>query len=182
MAEGTIRRPLPALICLLALTLLTALVWWRVLNRSDGHAATTKGCSSSVAPVVLPRPPGVSITVLNSTNRTGIAKTTAAVLAKDGFKIVTYGNDTPHPLVIGVAEIRFTTDQKPGATLLSYYLPGSRMVPLAATSDSKLVLALGSTFTKVSTPAAAQTAINDAHVSQAPLGSTPSPSPTTPSC
>lgn len=95
MAEGTTRRPLPALICLLALTLLTALVWWRVLNRSDSHASTASHCSTTAAPLVLPRPPGVSVTVLNSTNRAQLAKKTAAVLAADGFVILTYGNDSP---------------------------------------------------------------------------------------
>src|SRR5581483_9430611 len=69
MAEGTTRRPLPALVCLLALTLLTALVWWRVLNRSDSHASSTHTCSSTAAVVVLPRPNGISVTVLNSTTR-----------------------------------------------------------------------------------------------------------------
>jgi hypothetical protein len=181
MAEGTVRRPLPALVCLVALTLLTALVWWRVLNRGDSHASPTKNCPSTSNVAVLPRPAAVSVTVLNSTNRTGIAKATAAVLASDGFKITTYGNDTGTAPVAGVAEIRFSADLQSGATLLSYYFPGARMVPLNANSDSKLVVAIGAKFTQVATAAAAQTAITDAHASQAPVGSTtvpPTPSPT----
>ena len=39
MATSTARRPLPALAFLLALSLLTALVWWRVLHRSDSAKA-----------------------------------------------------------------------------------------------------------------------------------------------
>jgi hypothetical protein len=182
MAEGTTRRPLPALICLLALTLLTALVWWRVINRSDSHAAPNTGCTSSTAPLVLPRPAGVSVTVLNSTNKAQLAKKTAAALAKEGFVIVTYGNDTGHAPVVGVAEIRFTADQQPGASLLSYYFHGARMVPLAATSDSTLVVAVGSKFVAVSTPAAAQTAISAAHASQVPVGSKTPAAPAIPTC
>ncbi|HEV7191990.1 MAG TPA: LytR C-terminal domain-containing protein [Jatrophihabitantaceae bacterium] len=180
MAEGTTRRPLPALICLLALTLLTALVWWRVLNRNDSHASTTKVCSTSAAPVVLPRPAALSVTVLNSTNRAQLAKKTAAVLAKDGFVIATYGNDTT--LVAGVAEIRYSADQQPGASLLGYYFSGARMVPLDANSESKLVVALGAKFVTVSAPAAVQAAITAAHASQAPVGSTSVAAPTTPTC
>src|SRR3982750_2962517 len=38
MASTLLRRPLPALIALFALLLLTALVWWRVLHRADESA------------------------------------------------------------------------------------------------------------------------------------------------
>ena len=131
--------------------------------------------------VVLPRPKAVSVTVLNSTNKALLAKKTAAALAKDGFTILTTGNDSTHTPVAGVAEIRFTTDQQPGANLLAYYFRGARMVPLATGSDSMLVVAVGAKFVAVSSPATVQSAINDAHASQAPVGATssaPAPAPT----
>jgi len=182
MAEGTVRRPLPALICLLALTLLTALVWWRVLNRNDSHAATNNTCTTTTAPVVLPQPSSVSVTVLNSTNKALLAKKTAAVLTKDGFAITSYGNDTGHAPVAGVAEIRFTADQQPGANLLSYYFAGARMVPLAAGADSTLVVAVGAKFVTVAAPATVQAAINAAHASQAPPGAKTTAPVATPTC
>lgn len=183
MADVTTRRPLPALICLLALTLLTALVWWRVINRSDSHATTaSKSCTTAPAPVVLPRPNALSVTVYNSTNRALLAKNTAAVLAKDGFTIAGYGNDTATTKVAGIAEIRYSADQQPGANLLTYYFRGAKLVPLAAGSDSKLVVALGAKFVAVATPAAVQAAINDAHASQAPVGSTSVATQPSPTC
>jgi hypothetical protein len=178
MAEGTKRRPLPALICLLALTLLTALVWWRVLHRGTDNATAKNPCTSLSVPTVLPQPARVSVTVFNGTNRTGLAKTTAKVLSTDGFKIVLYGNDPGSLPIAGVAEIRFTADQKDGATLLSYYLPGAKMVALDASSDSKLVVSLGAKFKGVTSASAARAAMTSAHVSQAAVGTSPSPSPT----
>ena len=120
MSSPTKRRPLPALVLLIALTLLTALVWWRVLHRDNGHAAAGGKCptpASSAA--VLPRPATVDVSVLNSTTRTGLARTTATTLTKLGFKVAGYGNDNPKVHVAGVAEIRFGPDQKKDATLLS---------------------------------------------------------------
>lgn len=175
MADGTRRRPLPALISLLALTLLTALVWWRVLSRHDGNTSAHNQCSAQSAPTILPQPGSVSLSVYNSTNRTGIAKTAASILSKDGFKVLGYQNDPANLLVPGVAEIRYSIDQKTAATLLSYYLPGAKLVALSATANSQLVVSLGSQYKAVATSTVAHDAITSAHVSQMPVGTTSSP-------
>ena len=60
MAEGTVRRPLPALIALLALTLLTALVWWRVLHRG-GSSHPEFLCDRGPRWSLLPQPASVSL-------------------------------------------------------------------------------------------------------------------------
>src|SRR4051794_36805468 len=107
------RRPLPALVALLALTLLTALVWWRVLHRDSGTDKSTASCDKTKSTqTVLPRPASITVYVLNSTTRSGLAKTTASALTKRGFKISGYGNDTGKPVIPGVAEIRFGPDEK----------------------------------------------------------------------
>src|ERR1700735_5311564 len=91
MTSPPTRRPLPALVFLVALSLLTALVWWRVLNRGDSSqsAGARPSCSPSThaAPVVtvLPRPNTISVQVLNSTDRNGIAKAAQSALSHDGF-------------------------------------------------------------------------------------------------
>ncbi len=178
MADGTRRRPLPALICLLALTLLTALVWWRVLHRGVSTASTKSPCTSQSTPTVLPQAASVTITVYNTTSRTGLAKTTAKVLGSDGFKVALFANDPAGLPVAGVAEIRYSADQKNGAALLSYYLPRAKLVALDASSDSKLVVALGANFTAVAPPSSAHAAMTSAHVSQAAPGPAQTPSPT----
>ncbi len=104
MSSPTKRRPLPALVLLIALTLLTSLVWWRVLHRGDGHAASGSTCPTpSSSASVLPRPASVAVSVLNSTSRVGLARATATALTKLGFNVAGYGNDNPKVHVVGVA-------------------------------------------------------------------------------
>jgi LytR cell envelope-related transcriptional attenuator len=169
MVSPTRRRPLPALVLLLALTLLTALVWWRVLNRDTGHASGSSHCPSpSASGSTIPRPPSVSVSVLNSTNRAGIAAHTATKLTRLGFKVAGYGNDDPRVHVTGVAEIRFGPDEKDGAALLEYYFPGAKMVALKADPAGKVVVSLGAKFHEVGGALAARAAMRSNHVSLAP--------------
>jgi hypothetical protein len=174
MSEPVRRRPLPALIGLLALTLLTALVWWRVANRST-DAAGSPSCAATPTQTVLPAPSAVSVSVLNSTTRSGIAKAAYLTLKADGFAVNIYGNDTGHPVLPGVAEIRFGPDQKAAATLLSYYFPGASLAPQAQSQPS-LIVSLGLKYSAVATDAAASAAMRTAGVSVAPASS-PAPVP-----
>jgi len=173
------RRPLPALICLVALTLLTALVWWRVLERGSPHAASTPTACPTVSSHALPRPTSVTVTVLNSTTRSGLAKTTAAALAKLGFT-TSYANDTGHAAIAGVAEIRFGQDEKDAAATLNFYFPGATQVPLGANSAGKLVVSLGTQFHAVQTETQVAAAMSSAHVSLAPKSFTTATA--TPTC
>jgi hypothetical protein len=178
MASPTRRRPLPAVVLLAALTALTALVWVRVLNRDTGHASTSVPCrplSSTAA--LLPQPATVSVSVLNSTSRNGIAKSTAATLTKLGFKVTGAANDNPDVHVASVAEIRFGPDQKQDAALLAFYFPGAKMVALTSDPTGIVIVSLGAKFIKVATGKAALAAIRAAHVTLAPTSS-PSSVPT----
>jgi hypothetical protein len=178
MASPTKRRPLPALILLVALTLLTSLVWWRVLQRGDGHASAKAPCPTpSATPDVLPQPGSVSVSVLNSTSHAGIAKAAAATLTKIGFKVTGYANDLPNVHVAGVAEIRFGPDQKKDAALLSYYFPGAKLVAVKADPTGIVVVSLGAKFKVVATSTAVKAAMKVAHISLAPTHAPTSPSP-----
>lgn len=174
MSSPTTRRPLPALVLLIALTLLTSLVWWRVLHRDDGNAAAGDRCSKpDSSESVLPRPASVNVSVLNSTGRAGLARATATSLTKLGFKVAGYGNDNPKVHVAGVAEIRFGPDQKKDASLLTYYFPGAKLVPLTADPLGKVVVSLGKRFKGVAWRTY-QARMKAAHVSFAPT-SAPAP-------
>lgn len=160
------RRPLPALIFLVALTLLTALVWWRVLSRDDSHAAETGECptphttvSAPASPSTheLPRPADVHLAVLNSTHRTNLAAHTAERLRNLGFAVDKVANDVGNPVIKGKAHIRYLPSAKASAVLLSYYLPGAKLVrvtPNATTADTPaLAVSLGKKFHKPATAA-----------------------------
>jgi hypothetical protein len=176
MADVRTRRPLPALVFLAALTMLTALVWWRVIHRDGDQASANSSCPTQSTQNVLPRPSTVLVSVLNSTTRTGIAKSAAASLTKDGFKISGYGNDTGHAAIAATAEIRFGPDQHSAATLLGYYFPGAKLVPGESRADGTVVVSLGTAYKAVATAAAVKAAMAADHVTVAP-----SQSPVTPS-
>lgn len=177
MTKVTNRRPLPALVFLLALTLLTSLVWWRVLHRGGTEKTTKADCSSASTQRSLPRPSQISLSVLNSTTRNGLAKSVAASLTKSGFKVTGYANDAGHAAIAGVAEVRFSADQKDAATVVGYYLAGATMVPLT-TTDTTLIVSLGKQYSKLSTADTVQAAMaRDKVVYLAPNGA-PTASPT----
>ncbi|HZE49587.1 MAG TPA: LytR C-terminal domain-containing protein [Jatrophihabitantaceae bacterium] len=187
MERVSARRPLPALIFLLGLSLLTALVWWRVIHRSDSGSPKAATTCQSTSSKVVPQPSGVSVNVLNSTDRLHLARTVATAMGKVGFHVTGYGNDDPNVVVNGVAEIRYGTKGAQSATLLSFYLPGATLVPTTRT-DSQVVVALGTKFKAVATTAQAKKTMASQKVTQLPakaghLAATPTPTPTaTKSC
>jgi cytoskeletal protein RodZ len=170
VAAPSARRPLPALVFLLGLSLLTALVWWRVIHRADAQSAPSSApttCAAKPSATVLPQPSRVTLQVLNSTERQGLAATTKTALAKLGFVVPTVANDGSG-LIPGVAEIRYGPTGLAAAKLVAYYLPGATLVNTNRT-DSQVVVSLGQKFTTVATATAAKAAMVAAHVSQSPV-------------
>ena len=182
MASHLTRRPLPALIALIALLLFTGLVWWRVLHRGEGKASgcatPTTSSSSSPAPAALPAPPDVTVQVLNSTNRAGIASKARTVLVGYGFKSPKDAANDKHR-VRGVAEIRFGTAGAKAAQLLAFYFPGAKLVPTATEKTATVVVSLGSKYTKVASTDSVKAALTKQHL----VTSSPAPTPSgSPSC
>lgn len=186
MTSPTRRRPLPALVFLLALCLLAALVWWRVLNRGSTNAGSpTAGCSTAAPTAAagqLPNPATVTVLVVNSTDRAGIAGTARTALLAAGFSIPDAakndsqqygGKGTPIP---DVAEIRFGPDGDGGAHLLAYYLPGSKLVQTDA-QGSTVIVSLGQKYQKVAAKEAVQAKLTTDKLTVAPAP-TKSASPT----
>ena len=161
---------------LVGLLLLTALVWWRVLNRKDSTSSASPSCStSSASNAVLPTPGAVTVVVLNSTARKGIAAAARRTLLADGFRIPDQAaNDVANRgKVPGVAEIRYPPDTAPGAKLLSYYFPTATLTQTTAT-DGKVVVSLGTKYVHIATPAAVRLALQRDNVRlQKETGNTP---------
>jgi hypothetical protein len=172
---------LPALAFLLALSLLTALVWWRVLHRSDSGKTTSAqpSCSASPTPQVtlVPAPGMVTVTVLNSTDKTGLAAQVSGFLATDGFKTGTPGNDlTARAPVAGIAEIRYGPTGVGAAKLVSFYVPGATLVP-DGRADTSVDLAVGAKYTAVLAPSDVAKALSSAKLSQLPAPSSSAAAP-----
>lgn len=156
----TLRRPLPALIALLALLLLTAIVWWRVLNRDSGTEATGS-CSTTqaTAKATLPGPDQITVQLLNATDRAGIAGKARTTLVDDGFNSPkAAGNDKPKVKIRGVAEIRYGPSGRSGAKLLHYYFPHARLVRTKSKSAT-VVVSLGEKYRGVASPSSVEAAL-----------------------
>lgn len=178
MANTLTRRPLPALVSLVALLLLTGLVWWRVLHRGGAGAEST-ACPTPTATIseTLPAPEQVTILVLNATNRTGIAGKARTTLTEDGFKSPKPAtNDRPRVRVRGVAEIRYGPSGAKGAKLLAYYFPGAKLVP-ATIKTATVVVSLGDQYKRVASAEAVAAALAKDHVALQSTEPTPSGSP-----
>lgn len=178
-------RPLPAVAFLAGLLLLTALVWWRVIHRTDlaAHSAGPSCTPSAVSSDSVPAPTDVSVLVLNSTQREGLASSVAQTLTQDGFTSAgkPTNDSTAHARVAGVAEIRFGPTGKAAATLLGYYVPGATLAPDKRTSAT-VDLALGAKFTALATPAAVGKALTAAKLTQASPSGTAAATSSTPGC
>jgi hypothetical protein len=174
MASSLVRRPLPALIALFALLLLTALVWWRVLHRNDDKAALPS-CPTPTptgAPTqTLPAPSTVTVQVLNGTYklkkqaRSGIAGKAATKLIKDGFKVPNAAADDKKHKVQAVAEIRYGPKGKPAATLLDYYFGQKAKLVPTQTKSAVVTVSLGRRYTKLTAKSAVTRALAADHVS-----------------
>ncbi|WP_375475527.1 LytR C-terminal domain-containing protein [uncultured Jatrophihabitans sp.] len=160
---------------MVALLLLTALVWWRVLNRSSGATEakpTHSSCPTpSVAPAAqLPAAKSVTVEVLNSTNRTGIAGKARTALETAGFLVPKPAVNDKKKLfnkIKTVGQIRYSAAQKPAATLLEYYFPGATLVP-QTTSSATVVVSLGQAYRGVASAASVAAALKKAHLVSGP--------------
>jgi hypothetical protein len=149
MSLATRRRPLPALAFLLALSVLTGIVWWRVLHRPE-PAGTAKGpvagptasCTPGARAIRLPKAASVTVVVLNGSGRDLLATKVTSQLKSRGFKVGT--PDTASALT-GVGEIQYGTAGRAGATLLGYHVPGAKLTP-GTRADARITLVLGSGF------------------------------------
>jgi LytR cell envelope-related transcriptional attenuator len=172
-AASSARRPLPAVVFILLLSLLSAIVWYRVLNRTPATAqkalttTTSHSCAPKPAakttakakastptravPVVWPSTSTVHIAVLNGTSRAGLAKSVAGQLRTRGFKIGTISNDTVS--TVTVTQVRYGPTQATAAKLVQLYLPGSRLVPNSSKAAT-VTVSLGSSYSRLSTNAA----------------------------
>jgi LytR cell envelope-related transcriptional attenuator len=179
VASTLTRRPLPALVSLVALLLLTSLVWWRVLHRGGDASAGSTPCPTPTMTVseTLPAQAQVTVQVLNATNRAGIAAKARTALTDDGFKSPKPAtNDRPRVRVRGVAEIRYGPSALKAAKLLAYYFPGATLVPTTS-KYTTVVVSLGDQYKRVATPEAVTAALTKDHVALQSTGPTPSGSP-----
>jgi hypothetical protein len=188
--DDSSRRPLPALVFLVGLTVLAALVWWRVLSRDDGNAAASPTCPPSPSASRarhLPEQKAIVVQVLNSTHRQGIAGAAQRALVQDGFQApASAANDSKHypgyhGVVTGVADIRTGPAGAPGAKLLAYYFPGSRLVRTKE-QDATVLVSLGKKYHGVASQRHVRSKLKAAGITLVPVTVVPDAAYTTSRC
>lgn len=159
------RNTMIALIVVIALVCFAGGVAVMYLLRGGKDTATGPGpalpcVTTSVRPgVTLPKPGTISINVYNSTNRSGLARRTAATMTGRGFVVGKVANDPLGKNITGVAELRHGPTGTQNAQLLAFYFPGATLVNDGRT-DASVDVVLGSAFTVVPSAANIQAAMN----------------------
>jgi LytR cell envelope-related transcriptional attenuator len=160
--------------------LLTAIVWLRVLNRDSGSSASPPCPTETASTATLPDPSLVTVQVLNSTDRQGIADKARAALVNDGFNSPDpAANDKRNVKIRGVAQIRYGKKGKGGAKLLHYYFPKAKLVHIKSKTGT-VVVSLGERYQGVASPSTVNAALQDKNI--ALRSSSPGPTSASPSC
>ena len=142
------RKPLPALVFLLALAMLTGVVWWRVLHRDTTPTTVnpTPTISCPGRPTSLPKPAAVNVTVYNATTQNGLAGTVSDQLRGEGFKVA--DPQTSSTQLATVGEVRYGPSGKAAAILVQLYAPGTQLKQVSR-QDAGVDLYLGAQFKKL---------------------------------
>jgi LytR cell envelope-related transcriptional attenuator len=142
-----------------------------------GLTGSSSGPSASALPlcprrtVVAVRPPhSRRVTVMNATQRDGLAATVADELEKRGFDVTSIGN-TP-AVVRGVAIVRYPAGHRMLADDVASQITGATLV--RAAKQSTVEIDLGPRFTSLAKPRQAKLAFD-----RMQAGPTPSPTPGT---
>lgn len=128
--------------------------------------------------VVLPPPTAVVLSVLNGTNRDLLAKHVADALASQGFHVTGQGN--ARTAVAGPSQVVYGPGASLKARTAALWVLGSTVVPAPRARPGSVQVVLGSSFTRLATPAEAAAA--RAGHGPTPSATAPAPTPTVLRC
>ncbi|WUH92398.1 LytR C-terminal domain-containing protein [Streptomyces sp. NBC_00433] len=162
--RGRVVAALVASVVVLGLFGWGALQLFHAFRGDDGDtkanaAPQSRPCTATpvpaLKPMALPQPAGVTINVYNATPRGGLAKSTADVLAKRGFKVNKFGN-APAPYdkkVTQTALIVAGPAAEAAAREAGTQVAGSSVKIDPTRKDKSVDLMIGAGFTALASPA-----------------------------
>jgi hypothetical protein len=147
-----LRRALPALVLLLALSVLAGGVWLRVLERVDAGASPAAACGTGATGGLDTR--RIQVRVYNATTREGLARSVSDQLRSRGFSVIATANDPLIDLrdVRGSAEVRYGPKGAKQADAVRRQVPGAKVFR-DAREDDIVDLALGPAYKRLATAA-----------------------------
>jgi hypothetical protein len=113
--------------------------------------AKTDAASAKTAAVHLPTAAQITLNVYNSTDRHGLAASTANVLKQRGFTIGKVTNDPLKANLAVAAQIRGGASGSPAMRVVAAEVPGSQLQP-DTRADGSVDLVLGTGFTALASP------------------------------
>ena len=180
VSAGTIVAIVVGMVLLFALGFgASRLLNGRSTSTPDAGPSPTPCTTTTVVPGdKLPQPSAVSVNVYNSTDRVGLARSTATALGQRGFTIGKIANDPLGEVISGTGQVRYGPAGAQSAALLAIYVPKVELVK----DDRKgktVDLALGEAYTALATPAQVTAALTKPSpvVSPPGCGATPAASP-----
>lgn len=174
MSVRSARRPLPALIFLLALAILAVVVWIRVSDRAGSTSATASPtCPATASANVLPANGSIGVQVLNANGTDGLATTTLAAFAAAGFHGIGSDNYSGTTPITGVGVVTAGAAGAQQAKVVALYLPGATLAT-DDRADNSVTITIGPGFTGLATQAVVTAELAKAGLKQAaPPAATP---------
>ena len=185
-----IRRRQAASFALLVLLVLGAGVggaginqgWWEWPWRTEAPTdAVRSPTTCATLPQTVAAPAAVRVSVLNATDRSGLAAAVGDELERRGYVVVQVGNDRSGTSVTGAAQLRYGPALSAQAQSLALHIPGAVLVDDGRVSDV-VDLALGPGYNRMVPAAEAAAAVAAGTPPPQPgcgSGTAPTTSPTT---
>jgi LytR cell envelope-related transcriptional attenuator len=146
--------------------------YYRTAN--EPKAASTPACTTTTD-TKAPKPSAITVNVYNSTDRNGLAASTAAAVRKRGFTVSTVANDPLQKKIAGTAEVRHGKTSAAAAKTVAALVKGAKIVRDSRT-DASVDLVLGEKFvTLAPAPTAPPKSPGTPPPAKAPAAKTPAP-------
>jgi len=150
------------------------IVTWTLLSdKQSGQADDGQSCAPGAKPAntTMPKEQDVTLNVYNSTDRTGLAGSTATELKKVGFHVASVKQDPTGAVINGSAQVRFGRLAVGAAQLIRAYVPGATLQYDPNRENKTVDLVLGKKYQALRGP-------SDVKEAEVALGE-PSPPPGT---
>ena len=142
------------LLVLTAFVLMAGWIAWTSLTDPSDADEVDAALSCVPAPTTTPPAPAdIRLNVYNSTDRNGLASSTAGAMRKRGFAIVDVANDPLGREITGTAEVRAGVDNQGAASVVLAQVAGAVFVPDDRTDDT-VDLVVGVAFVALAPPGA----------------------------
>lgn len=149
-------RTAVTLLALAGFVLLAGWIAWSSLTEpSDADEVDSAAPTCLPAPTTTPPAPvDIRLNVYNSTDRNGLASSTAGAMRERGFAILDIANDPLGREITGTAEVRAGVDNQGAASVVMAQVAGAVFVPDDRTDDT-VDLVVGVAFEALAPPGAA---------------------------